>query len=102
MDKEELHVDAAPELLWAEIFKLRSALKGPEGFETWYDAAVHERVRRVKAEKNAMRYRAVRWYKDARTSEFSTECDQYVDRYLEHLKTVVPEVYEKLKNEITE
>lgn len=43
-------VDATAPELWAEIFRLRSALEGPAGFETWQDAAVAERVRRVRAE----------------------------------------------------
>jgi hypothetical protein len=36
--------------LWAEIHKLRSEARGPEGFETWRDAALHERLRAVKVE----------------------------------------------------
>lgn len=39
-----------PALLWAEIFRLRDQVQGPDGFETWKDAAVAERVRRVAAE----------------------------------------------------
>lgn len=39
-----------PVLLWAEIHRLRAEAKGPDGFATWRDAAVAERVRRVKAE----------------------------------------------------
>lgn len=39
-----------PEILWAEIHRLREELKGPEGYNTWKEAAVAERVRRVKAE----------------------------------------------------
>jgi hypothetical protein len=35
---------------WAELFQLREDIKGPEGYETWKDAAVAERIRRVKAE----------------------------------------------------
>ena len=34
----------------AEIERLRAELQGPDGFETWKDAAIDERVRRVKAE----------------------------------------------------
>lgn len=37
-------------ILWAEIHALRNAIKGPEGYATWRDAAVAERVRRVRAE----------------------------------------------------
>lgn len=36
-----------PSLLWAEIHKLRSLVGGPDGYETWRDAAVAERVARV-------------------------------------------------------
>lgn len=36
--------------LWAEIWRLRTALQGPDGYATWQDAATAERVRRVKAE----------------------------------------------------
>lgn len=35
---------------WKELYALREAVKGPEGFATWQDAAVAERVRRVKLE----------------------------------------------------
>lgn len=42
--------EADPIRLWAEIWKLRNSMRGPEGFETWQDAAVDERIRRVKAE----------------------------------------------------
>lgn len=37
--------------LWAEIYRLRAALKGPAGFDTWQDAATDERIRRVRAER---------------------------------------------------
>ncbi|MGQ3051047.1 MAG: hypothetical protein ACT6S0_04620 [Roseateles sp.] len=37
--------------LWAEIHRLRAAVQGPDGYETWQQAAVAERVRRVAAEK---------------------------------------------------
>ena len=36
---------------WAELYRLREAVKGPKGFATWQDAAVDERHRRVKAER---------------------------------------------------
>lgn len=39
-----------PGVLWAEIHRLRSALKGPDGYATWQEAATAERLRRVKAE----------------------------------------------------
>ena len=39
-----------PTALWAEIWRLRAAVKGPDGHETWQDAATAERLRRVKAE----------------------------------------------------
>ncbi|MDO9252554.1 MAG: hypothetical protein Q7U48_13525 [Hydrogenophaga sp.] len=40
-----------PARLWAEIHTLRAAVAGPQGYATWQDAAVAERVRRVKAER---------------------------------------------------
>lgn len=36
---------------WAELYRLREAVKGPDGFATWQEAASAERVRRVKAER---------------------------------------------------
>lgn len=48
------HVDDKtddPSLLWAEIHHLRSAMQGPTGFVTWQDAAEHERILRVRAER---------------------------------------------------
>ena len=36
---------------WAELFRLREAVKGPAGYATWQDAATDERIRRVKAER---------------------------------------------------
>lgn len=93
--------DASPELLWAEIYKLRAAIKGPDGFETWYDAAVSERIRRSKSERNAIRYLAIRHYEDARSGEdFDESCDKYVDGWLTHLKEHDLALYEKLRSEI--
>jgi hypothetical protein len=37
-------------VLWAEIHRLRAAVQGPEGYDSWQDAATAERVRRVRAE----------------------------------------------------
>lgn len=37
--------------LWAEIWKLRSEARGPGDYETWRDAAVDEKMKRIKAEK---------------------------------------------------
>lgn len=67
-----------------------------EGFETWYDAAVNERIRRIKAERDAIRYAAVRTYGDARSSEFDDECDAQVDSFLNHLKIVDSYKYNQL------
>lgn len=38
-------------VLWAHIHKLRNEVRGPEGFATWKDAALDERLRRIAAEK---------------------------------------------------
>jgi hypothetical protein len=40
-----------PVRLWAEIWKLRAEARGPYDFETWRDAAVAEKMHRVKAER---------------------------------------------------
>jgi len=55
LDSEE---DAG--LLWAEIHRLRAAVQGPDGYATWQDAAVAERVRRVKAEKDLANFDSAR------------------------------------------
>lgn len=49
-----------PATLWAEIWRLRHDAEGPAGYDTWKDAAVAERVRRVKAEADAARYHWLR------------------------------------------
>jgi hypothetical protein len=36
---------------WAELHRLREEIKGPEGYATWKDAAVDEKVKRIKLEK---------------------------------------------------
>lgn len=95
-----LSPDAPAETLWAEIFRLRAQVEGPEGFKTWQDAAVHERLQRVKAEKHALRYVAVRHFKDARDSSFDEDCDETVNSFLEHLKTIDPTALKILKNSI--
>jgi hypothetical protein len=43
-----------PVRLWAEIHKLRAESRGPDGFATWMDAAIHERLRANKAEAKAL------------------------------------------------
>jgi hypothetical protein len=35
---------------WAELWKLRAEVQGPNGFATWKDAAVAERLKRIAAE----------------------------------------------------
>lgn len=46
-----MHEESAADL-WAEIHRLRAAVKGPDGYDSWQDAAVAERIRRVKAEQS--------------------------------------------------
>lgn len=41
--------------VYAELYRLRSESKGPDGFETWKDAAIAERKARVELEKSAPR-----------------------------------------------
>lgn len=45
--------ESDPIALWAEICRLREAIQGPDGYETWQQAATAERARRVKAERDA-------------------------------------------------
>lgn len=54
----ELKDDAPAELLWAEIHRLRAAVQGPSGFDTWQDAATDERIQRVRAERTILALRA--------------------------------------------
>lgn len=44
--------------MWAEIYRLREAVQGPDGYETWQDAATAERIRRIKAEKELKDFKA--------------------------------------------
>lgn len=44
---------------WAELHRLRVEFKGPDGFDTWRDAATSERVRRVQAEATITRVRVL-------------------------------------------
>jgi len=37
--------------LWAELYTLRAAVKGPDGYTSWQDAAVDERMKRHAAER---------------------------------------------------
>lgn len=54
-----------PVTLWAEIWRLREAVKGPDGYATWQDAATAERIRRVRAEsKQAEEAKAVPTHDD--------------------------------------
>jgi hypothetical protein len=51
MPSSDLNPDEGdPVTLWAEIWRLREAVKGPDGYATWQDAATAERIRRVRAE----------------------------------------------------
>jgi hypothetical protein len=55
---KELPEESPPHLLWAEIYRLRHMVTGPEGFKTWKDAAVDERQRRVRLEQDLGKLRA--------------------------------------------
>lgn len=50
--------ESDPVTLWAEIHRLRAAVQGPDGFETWQEAATAERVLRVAAEKELAELKA--------------------------------------------
>jgi hypothetical protein len=49
---------------------------------------------------DALRYRAVRHYKDARENTFDGEFDRDVDGYLDYLREVAPQEYEALSADI--
>jgi hypothetical protein len=40
-----------PTRLWAEIWKLRAEARGPDKYETWRDAAIEEKMKRLAAER---------------------------------------------------
>lgn len=46
IETEDLWLENAE--LWAEIHRLRAAVKGPDGYETWQDAATDEKLKRVR------------------------------------------------------
>lgn len=66
MPSSDLNPDEGdPVTLWAEIWRLREAVKGPDGYATWQDAATAERIRRVRAEsKQAEEAKAVPTHDD--------------------------------------
>lgn len=43
-----------PVMLWAEIWRLRAELEGPNGYATWKDAAIAERIKRVEYERKLL------------------------------------------------
>jgi hypothetical protein len=51
---------AAPDEIYAELYQLREEVKGPDGFNTWRDAATAEKVLRLSMERDALRYRFLR------------------------------------------
>lgn len=58
-EKAELDPNESnPITLWAEIARLRTAVKGPQGYKSWQSAATDERMRRVKAERELSRLTA--------------------------------------------
>lgn len=46
--------ESDPATLWAEIWRLRHDSEGPGEYPTWKDAAIDERIKRVKAERAAI------------------------------------------------
>jgi hypothetical protein len=63
--------------LWVEIHRLRAAVKGPEGFSSWQQAATAERVRRARYERElrniaeAKRFDRERFDDDASFSDWA-------------------------------
>jgi hypothetical protein len=52
-DKEKFDAE-----LWAELYTLREAVKGPQGYTSWQDAAVDERMKRHAAERKLSSHEA--------------------------------------------
>ena len=50
-------------------------------------------------ERNALRYVAVRHFKDARNSSFDQHCDETVDSFLKHLEIADPTALKILLNQ---
>lgn len=51
---------SVPDEIYAELYQLREEVKGPDGFNTWRDAATAEKVLRLSIERDALRYRFLR------------------------------------------
>ncbi len=51
MTQDEMNEILESGKLWEEIHTLRADIKGPDGFSTWKEAAVAEKVKQVKLEK---------------------------------------------------
>lgn len=51
---------SVPDEIYAELYQLREEVKGPDGFNTWRDAATAEKVLRLSMERDALRYRFLR------------------------------------------
>ena len=67
-----------PARLWAEIHRLRAAVRGPQGYASWQDAATDERMRRVTAERRAQE----------RLEPMRAELHAMNERYMTLLKAV--------------
>ncbi|HHT8272976.1 TPA: hypothetical protein ACT2RL_001544 [Citrobacter braakii] len=52
----EAHERTATAGVYAELYRLREEIKGPNGFDTWKDAAIAERKARVELEKAGPRF----------------------------------------------
>lgn len=68
--------------LIARLNRIESELKGPDGFATWRDAAVAERIRRVHAEKRSIEL-AIKLEVDPRTKYDGIDCRDVTIRHLE-------------------
>lgn len=49
--RQRLEEMAVPEI-YAELYRLREEIKGPDGFETWKDAALEEKKTRIELQRN--------------------------------------------------
>jgi len=72
-----------PARLWAEIHRLRVIVRGPEGYDTWQDAALAERLRRIafQGELQALRNHVEYWFRAGRDFDALKRADDALKTY---------------------
>jgi hypothetical protein len=99
-DKEKFDAE-----LWAELYTLREAVKGPEGYTSWQDAAVDERMKRHAAERtcaaheaevgrlriDAERYRFLQGATESQVWQFfnRSETDEHLNKMIDEARAAL-------------